>query len=131
MHWVRSLSRSRGNQPAGDFLSHLPSSISAITFRQACVTFPAEEYNPSTSTKLYCFVTEVHTCEQLVQDCYAALSRWKLNPQPIDRESNALPLCPLFAQSMLNYSPCFIFLVIFVSSVILCTLFIPFFVVFI
>jgi len=38
-------------------------------------------------------VTEAHRCEQLAQGCYAALSRWKLNPRPNDRKSNALPLC--------------------------------------
>jgi len=58
------------------------------------VTFPAEECRrSSTSTKLYCFVTEAHRCEQLAQGRYAALSRWELNPRPIDRKSNALPLC--------------------------------------
>ena len=47
------------------------------------VTFPAEECRrSSTSTKLYCFVTEAHRCQQLVQGCYAALSWWKLNLQP-------------------------------------------------
>ena len=38
------------------------------------VTFPAEEcHRPSTSTKLYCLVTEAHRCEQLVHGCCAAL----------------------------------------------------------
>jgi len=36
------------------------------------VTFPAEEHHrPSTSTKLYCLVTEAHWCEQLAQGCYS------------------------------------------------------------
>jgi len=57
------------------------------------VIFPAEErHHPLTSTKLYCLVTDAHGCEQLAQDCYAALSQWELNPRPIDHESNALPL---------------------------------------
>ena len=39
------------------------------------ITFPAEEcHHPSTSTELYCLVTEAHRCEQLAKDCYAALS---------------------------------------------------------
>ena len=38
-------------------------------------------------------MTEAHGCEQLSQGCYAALSRWELNPLPIDRKSNALTLC--------------------------------------
>ena len=54
-----------------------------------------ERHRPSTSTKLYCLVTEAHGREQLVQGCYAALSPWKLNPQPINHKSNALPLCKL------------------------------------
>jgi len=37
-------------------------------------TFRAKECHPSTSIKLYCFVTEAHRCEQLAQGCYAALS---------------------------------------------------------
>ena len=57
------------------------------------VTFPAEErHRPLTSTKLYCSVTEAHRCEQLAQGCYTALSRWKLNPLPIDRKSYVLLL---------------------------------------
>jgi len=35
-------------------------------------------------------MTEAHKCEQLVQGCYAALSRKELNPLPIDHKSNAL-----------------------------------------
>ena len=49
------------------------------------VTFPVEErHRPSTSTKLYCLVTEAHRCEQL--------ARCELNPRPNNRKSNALPL---------------------------------------
>jgi len=51
-----------------------------------------EHRRPSTSTKLYCLVTEAYRYEQLAQGCYAAFSRWKLNSGPIDRKSNALPL---------------------------------------
>ena len=40
------------------------------------VTFPAEErHRPTTSTKLYCLVTEAHRCEQSAQSCCAALPR--------------------------------------------------------
>jgi len=64
--------------------------LSLLSARPA-ITFPAEErHRPLTSTKLYCLVTEAHRCEQLAQGCYAALSRWELNPRPIDR--NALRL---------------------------------------
>jgi len=31
-------------------------------------------------------------CEEHAQGCHAALSRWELNPRPIDRKSNALLL---------------------------------------
>ena len=34
-----------------------------------------ERHRLSTSTNLYCFVTEAHRCEQLAQGCHAALSR--------------------------------------------------------
>jgi len=37
-------------------------------------------------------MTDTHRCEQLAHGCYAALSRLELNPRPIDRKSNALPL---------------------------------------
>jgi len=54
---------------------------SRFTVNYPPVTFPAEErLCPSTSTKLYCLVTEVHRCEQLAQGCYAALSRCEIEP---------------------------------------------------
>jgi len=31
-------------------------------------------------TKLYCFVTEAHRCEQLAEGCYAALPRVGFEP---------------------------------------------------
>jgi len=33
-------------------------------------------------------------CEQLAQGCYAALPESELNPQPVGRKSNALPVAP-------------------------------------
>jgi len=41
-----------------------------------------------------CLVTEAHRCEQVAQGCYAALPRVRLNPRPIDRKSNAIPVAP-------------------------------------
>ena len=39
------------------------------------VTFPATQHHrPLAGTKLYCSVTEAHTCEQLAQVCYAAFA---------------------------------------------------------
>ena len=56
-------------------------------------TFPAKEHHClSTSTSLYCSVTEAHSCEQLAQGCHAVFSWWELNPRPIDLKSNALLL---------------------------------------
>jgi len=45
------------------------------------VTFPAEEHHClSTSTKLYCLVTEAHRCEQLAQGYYTVLSLLRIKP---------------------------------------------------
>jgi len=47
-----------------------------LLFTGLSVTFPAEErHRPSTSTKLYCLVTEAHRYEQFAQGCYAVLPR--------------------------------------------------------
>jgi len=90
---TRSRSQCTGSQPEGDFLSHLPGGRLPLLSARPAVTFPAEErHSPSTSTKLYCLVTEAHRCEQLAKGCYAALSQWELNPPPIDRKCNALTL---------------------------------------
>jgi len=35
-----------------------------------------------------------HRCKQLAQCCYAALPQVDLNPRPIDRRSNTLPVAP-------------------------------------
>ena len=60
------------------------------------VTFPAEEcHRPSTSTKLYYLVTEVHRCEQLAQGCYADDHGKTRTHDLNDRKSNALPLSHL------------------------------------
>ena len=62
---------------AADLLSH-PGGRLPLLSASPGATFSAEERcRTSTSTKLYCLVTETHTrrCEQLVQGCYAALSR--------------------------------------------------------
>ena len=74
------------------FKSSAGSRLPLLSTRPA-VTIPAKERHcPSTSTKLYCLVTEAHRCEQLAQGCYAALSQWELNPRPIDHKFNALSL---------------------------------------
>ena len=45
------------------------------------VTFPAAEHHrPLAGTKLYCLVKEAHSCGQLAEGCYAALSRVGFEP---------------------------------------------------
>jgi len=74
------------SQPAGDVLEVSPSSRVPLLSARPAVISPAKERNcSSTSTKLYCLVTETHKCEQLVQGCYVDLSQWELNPLPIDQ----------------------------------------------
>ena len=91
--WAWSWSQCTGSQPAGDFLSHSPRSKLPLLPAKPAVTFRAKErHRPSTSTKLYCLVTETHRCKQLAQRCYVALSWWEVNPWVIDRKSNALLL---------------------------------------
>ena len=42
----------------------------SLFFARPVVTFPAAEHHrPLAGTKLYCWVTEAHKCEQLVQGC--------------------------------------------------------------
>jgi len=57
------------------------------------VTFPAEErHRPSTSTKLYCLVTEAYRREQLTQCCYTDDHGETRTHDLNDTKSNALPL---------------------------------------
>ena len=45
------------------------------------VTFPAAgHHRPLTGTKLYCFVTEAHVCEQLAQGCFLKVERPGVEP---------------------------------------------------
>jgi len=76
---------------AGDFLSHRPA-VGCHYFPPGLRSHsqPAEVcYHPSTSTKLYCLMTEAHRCKQLAQGCYAALPRCEFNPRPTGRKRNA------------------------------------------
>ena len=64
-HLAQSWSRCTGSQPTGDF-SHPGSRLPLLSARPAD-TFPTEERHcPSTSTKLYCLVTEAHRCPRLL-----------------------------------------------------------------
>ena len=75
--------------------SHPPSGRLPLLFSGPAVIFPAAEHHRLLAgTKIYCLVTEAHRREQLVQGCYAALPEQDLNPRPIDRKSNALPVAP-------------------------------------
>ena len=74
----------------------IPSSRLPLLSARPAVTFPAKERcRPSTSTKLYCLVTEVHGCEQLPQGCY---TDGRCETQTLDlndRKSNARPVVPV------------------------------------
>ena len=57
------------------------------------VTYLAKERRrPSTSTKLYCLVTEAHRCQQLVQGCYTDGHSETRTHDLNDHKSNSLPL---------------------------------------
>jgi len=57
-------------------VSHPPGGRLPLLFARPAVTSPATEHHrPLAGTKLYCFVTDAHRCEQLAQGCYAALPR--------------------------------------------------------
>ena len=57
-------------------LSHALGGRLPLLSTRPTVTFPAEEHHcPSAGTKLYCFVTEAHGCEQLAQGCYPIAPR--------------------------------------------------------
>jgi len=92
--WVRSWSLCTGSQPACDLLvipgGRLPMPL--LSTRPA-VSFPAEErHRPSTSTKLYCLVTEAHRCEELSRNCYAADPGENRTHDLMIAKSNAVPL---------------------------------------
>jgi len=57
-------------------LNHPSSSRLPLLSARPAVTCPAEEHRHlSASTKLYCFVTEAHGCEQIAQGCYSTVQR--------------------------------------------------------
>ena len=51
-----------------------------LSARPAVISPAAEHHRPLAGTKLYCLVTEAHTCKQLAQGCYAALPRVGFEP---------------------------------------------------
>ena len=60
-------------------VSHPPGGRLPLLSARPVVTSPATEHHrPLAGTKLYCLVTEAHTCEQLAEGCYAALHRTEL-----------------------------------------------------
>jgi len=74
-------------------VSHPPGGRLPLLSDRPPVTFPAAEYHrPLAGTELYCLVIEAHAgrCEQLVvtQLC----PELDLNPRPVDRKSDALPI---------------------------------------
>jgi len=82
-------------QSACRWLSKSSPAVGCHYFPLGCGHLPSRRMLPSLpvlSYMAYCSVTEARRCEQLAQDCCAALSRWELNPWPTDRKSNALSL---------------------------------------
>jgi len=62
-------------------VGHPPSGrLPLLSVRPAVTSPAAEHHRPLTGTKLYCLVTEAHRCEQLAQDCYAALLQVGFEP---------------------------------------------------
>jgi len=58
-----------------------------------CHYFPPDLRSPSQPKNVTVLQpVPSYTAWWLVQDCYASLSQWKLNPRPTDRESNTLKL---------------------------------------
>jgi len=56
-------------------ISRQPGDRLPLLYARPAVTFPATEHHcPLAGTKLYCFVTEAHRCEQLAQGCYAVFA---------------------------------------------------------
>jgi len=55
-------------------VSHPPGSrLPLLSARPVVTSSAAQHHCPLAGTKLYCLVTEAHSCEQLAQGCYAAL----------------------------------------------------------
>jgi len=76
-------------------VSHPPGGRLPLLSTRPAVTFPAAEHHRHLAgTKLFCMVTEAHRSVQLAKGCYAALPEYDLNPRPVDRKSNALPIAP-------------------------------------
>ena len=69
-----------GADPGEQAVSPQGGRLPLLSARPA-VTFPAAEHHrPLAGTKLYCFVTEAHRCEQFAQGFYAALPRVGFEP---------------------------------------------------
>jgi len=62
------------------FNSHTWHRLPLLSARPAVSFQATEHHRHMASTKLYCLVTEAHRCEQLAQDCYAALTRVGFEP---------------------------------------------------
>jgi len=79
--------------------SHPPGSRLPLLSARLAVNFPAEErHRPSAGTKLYCLVTEAHSCEQLAQGCYLEADRPRFEPaifRIASERSNVKPHRPL------------------------------------
>ena len=62
-------------------VSHPPGGRLPLLSARPAVSSPAAEHHRHLAgTKLYCLVTEAHSCKQLAQGCYAALPRVGFEP---------------------------------------------------
>jgi len=76
-------------------ISHPPGGRLPLVSARPAVTFPAAEYHRCLAgTKLYCLVTEAHSCEQLAQGCYAAFATSRIwNHNLLIARPTLYPLC--------------------------------------
>jgi len=83
--WARSWSQCTGGQPASDSAIH---PAVGCNYSPLGLWLPSQ---PNAGTKLYCLVTEAHTCEQLDQGCYLEVDRPRFE-QTTFWVASALPL---------------------------------------
>jgi len=77
-------------QSAHTWLSHKPGGRLPIVSTRPSVTFPVKEITPLAGVKLYCLVTEAHSCKYLAQGDYTVVP--SQDSEPATCESQAC--CP-------------------------------------
>ena len=85
--------------------SHPPGGRLPLLSARPAVTFPAEKcHRPSAGTKLYCLVTEAHTCEQLAQGCHLEVDWPRFEPATFRIASERSPVKPHRPLNTVNWS---------------------------